>query len=368
MIAQNLPNPDVAQRRGEALAWFARRQSADWTAEHEQAFQRWLAADAGHAEIYARCTAQWAKFDGMPADLVAQMRRQLARDQAALARSEADATPTWPADTGKAHRQDALPRRRFLRPVFATAGAGATLGLAGYLGWRHFEARPLLIEAYSTERGQQKDVALQDGTRLRLDTATRLEVRYFKHRRDVRLTEGQAVFAVFPDAERPFHVLAGPVRVTVVGTRFSVRHTPAQAGSDGVQVAVEEGQVHVARSGGAVSISAAAPGPVHLTAGQQLTSDAQGVFGPVSSVPAGGIAPWREQRISFLDTPLRQALAELERYARTGLVVHDPAVAALRLTGTFDPMNRSTLRLALPRVLPVRLKDVGGDTEIWPAP
>jgi transmembrane sensor len=133
-------------------------------------------------------------------------------------------------------------------------------------------------------------------------------------------------------------------------------------------VSVEEGRVHVMRMG--VAKEGAKQGAnegVFLTAGQQVESDALGALAAVSSVPGEGIAPWREHRLSFVDTPLSRALAELERYGSTGLVVKDPLVAALRLSGTFDPRDARTLRRALPSALPVRLKDAGAVAEIVPA-
>ena len=186
----------------------------------------------------------------------------------------------------------------------------------------------------------------------------------------MRLLEGQAVFAVQSDAERPFSVLAGPLEVRVVGTRFAVRHTPGIDGADGTRVSVDEGRVRVARRERAQDGAWAAPSAaslreaVFLVAGQQLESDARGLLGPVAAVPGEGIAPWREHRLSFVDTPLGRALAELERYGPTGLVVNDPAVAALRLTGTFDPRDPRTLRRALPSALPVRLKEAGAVAEL----
>lgn len=71
--------------------------------------------------------------------------------------------------------------------------------------------------------------------------------------------------------------------------------------------------------------------------------------------------------MSFVDTPLGHALAELERYGSTGLVLRDPTVAALRLSGTFDPRDARTLRSVLPGALPVRLQEQDGTTEVLPA-
>ena len=55
---------------------------------------------------------------------------------------------------------------------------------------------------------------------------------------------------------------------------------------------------------------------VELTAGQTVTGDAQGHLGPVSTLTTGAIAPWRDERISFDQTPLSQAIAEFERYGK----------------------------------------------------
>ena len=107
---------------------------------------------------------------------------------------------------------------------------------------------------------------------------------------------------------------------------------------------------------------------VELTAGQQVSSNAAGVLGHVAAVAPAGIAPWRDGRVSFDDTPLSQALAEFERYGAIRLVVRDASVAALRVTGTFDPRRLDNFMRALPKVLPVQLRTQGDTTEIVAAP
>lgn len=340
--------------RQAALGWFVRRRDTAWRSDDEVAFQTWLASDARHGAAYARCDRQWKRFDGMPDDLMVRMRRNLARDKALMETLQPSPAVAMPS------------RRRFLQPAAALAGV-AMVGGVGVLTWRHLQAQPTWVQAFQTERGQQRSVRFPDGTALRLDTATRVEVAYYRQHREVRLVDGQAVFDVLADAARPFHVLAGSLRVTVVGTRFSVRHTPGLPGNDGVRVAVERGKVRVALADATAVGGADRLADVLLTAGEQVVGDAQGVLGPVAAVPSDGIAAWQNQRVSFVDAPLGQALAELERYRPTGLLVRDPAVAALRLSGTFDPMNPATLRIALPRVLPVRLQETAGDqAEVLP--
>ncbi|MFT3720922.1 FecR family protein [Pseudorhodoferax sp.] len=346
-----LPPPeDTPGLRQEVLDWFIRRQRDGWSVQDEAAFQAWLGADARHRQRYAQWETHWQALDALPADAVARLRRNLQRD---TAREAARRAPSG------------MPRRRFLVPALAVAAVAVGAGL---LAWSHWQAQPVFAQAFGTQRGQQTEVPLPDGSRMRLDTATRIEVTYYRQRREVQLLEGQAVFSVQADAARPFHVLAGPVGITVVGTRFSVRYTPNLAGNDGVQVAVEEGRVRVVRRAGVPGDALGdLPDAIHLAAGQQVLADTEGTLAPVQAVPGEGIAPWRGSRISFVDTPLAQALAELERYGSTGLTVRDPAVAALRLSGTFDPRDARTLRRVLPSALPVRLREAGGTTEVLPA-
>ncbi|WP_286185349.1 FecR family protein [Acidovorax cavernicola] len=337
MTPSSPPTEEALRLRQEVLDWFVRRQRTQWGASDERAFQAWLGADARHGEAFREWESRWRAFDAISPETVAGWRNGF--------EGRAATAPT---------------RRGFLKPAFVLAASGMAVG-AGYLGWRHVQAQPVFEQAFATRRGQQLEAPLPDGSRLRLDTATRLEVRLFRDRREVTLVDGQAVFSVQADAKRPFDVLAGPLRVRVVGTRFAVRHTPGMPGADGTRVSVEEGKVRVTRR------TTDATSEVFLTAGRQVESDAHGVFSAVSAVAREGIAPWRDHRLSFVDTPLARALAELERYGSTGLVVNDPAVAALRLSGTFDPRDARTLRLALASALPVRLKEAGTVAEIVPA-
>jgi transmembrane sensor len=360
-----LQTANTSRTREEALDWFVRRRNKGFAAQEEQAFQTWLAANAAHREAFDRWSGEWQAFDEIPQDMRSLLQRNLAYDQAMEAASSAGAArakETKEMTTQPAVVPSAAPpgstRRRVLAPAFAVAALAAVTGGTGLLAWNHWQAQqaqPVFTQAFSTQRGQQIEVPLPDGSNLRLDTATRVEVAYYRQHREVKLLDGQAVFAVQADAQRPFQVLAGPVRVSVVGTKFSVRHTPEVPGSAGVQVAVGEGKVRVQRIAAGADDSA-----VLLTARQQIASDARGVLSAVSPVATVDFAPWREHRLSFDNLRLDQALAELARYSDPQLLVHDPAVAALPITGVFDPRDMATFKRVLPAALPVRLKPLSG--------
>jgi transmembrane sensor len=384
----------------EAATWVTRCRSG-LSAEGEADLQAWLAADPRHAEAFADMDATFGDVKQLPDDDVASLKAGLPQAPMAQpgrsAQLPGSAEPHEPLKRPTAtHRAAAAGPRLWaglsgwlsagwgqLLPHAAAAAIAFALVGGGWMGWDHWRQLPTFEQTFVTVRGQQLTAALPDavagalpqGSTLQLDTGTRLEARLYRDRREVRLTDGQAMFTVKSDAERPFHVWAGALRITVVGTRFSVRHTPSGLGAGQTIVSVEEGRVRVARANpasgaggdGAEILSEGGPADlpaVELTAGQMVVADDAGHMGAVASVPASSIASWRDGRISFDQTPLAQAIAEFERYGRTGLVVHDPAVAALPVGGSYSLKQWQRFAETLPQVLPVRLVQRGEATEV----
>lgn len=353
MTKPTVPAINASPLREQARDWFVRRHGG-MDAAAEAAFQLWLAADAAHPQAYAQWETTSAEVGRMPEEVRALLRRNLAYDQAMDAASARHAGRYTQAAAPDARPTAAIPgRRRAL-----VLGAYATLALtSGGLLWRHLQAQPVFAQSFETARGEQSDVPLPDGTALRLDTATRVEVAYYRDRRELRLAAGQVLLAVQKDAGRPFRVAAGPVKVTVVGTRFSVRHTPQQQGDPDVEVAVSQGRVRVE---GMAADGQARGSAVYLGPGQQVSAGADGALGDVAPVSQEQVGAWRHYQLRFLNRRLDQVLAELSRYGAWPLVIRDPQVAALQLTGVFDPRDALTFQRVLPLSLPVRLVDAGG--------
>lgn len=374
---------DLNAAEVQALRWLVRREDGlDASAEAE--FQAWRQADAAHRAAFDDMAGTWRAFDDIPADGVAQLRAGVATARpAAPAGSTLSTEPVSvvpPSPAPQTHRQHKPTRLagpggwlrsliggQWLPQALAACVAFATLG-GGWFAWDHWQQQPVFSQHYATARGQQIEARLPDGSTLRLDTASQADVTLYRQRREVRLPEGQVMFTVQGDKTWPFDVLAGAMRITVVGTRFSVRYTPSM-GNDQVQVAVEEGHVRVARAD-ALKRSDGLPAAsqmsdtIDLEAGQTVAADAEGRLGPVGRVATESIAAWRGNRVNFDDTPLSLAVAELERYASTGLLVRDPAVAALRVTGSVDLRRAGDFTRSLPEVLPVRLVPREGAVEV----
>jgi transmembrane sensor len=319
----------------EAAVWTWRLDSGELTAEERGRLEAWLREDARHRRAFEQLGRTWRALD-----LLADR----APDEQAAAY----------AGTGRGRLSARLrPPGRALR----WAAAAAILALAiGPLLW--LTRRPGM-QAFTTAVGQERHVALADGSRLTLNTNTLLAVRLGARRRDVYLQRGEAHFDVVHDAARPFFVHAGDTVIRDVGTQFEVRlHTDRD-----VDVLVNEGRVEVqgppaaAPAGSNSTAAASAGGWVRaLSAGEQLVID-----GPHLSILA--VSPrriadelaWRDGALVFSGEPLSRAIDEVGRYTRSRIVLAGPEVASLRISGRFRTDDVPGFFQALQAALPVRV-------------
>jgi transmembrane sensor len=211
-------------------------------------------------------------------------------------------------------------RRGLLAGGMALAAGGAVLMLAD---------RPVSLK---TGPGEIRTERLADGSSVALGPDTRIAVRIGRNERRVELAAGEIYLNVAHDADRPFLVHSGGMRVRVTGTRFSVSGSATL-----VQVAVAEGEVRVREH-------AAAPAEeVALTPGQRLSAEA-GKAPRLSQVPPEAVGSWREGRLIYQDETLASVLADLRRFTGLKVTAEDPRVAALRLTASFPLQNRAVVQ------------------------
>lgn len=331
-----------------AVAWHTRRQDG-LDAVDEAAFQHWLHTAPAHRIAYERL------------EFGLQVLQSLSAGE------RLGGAPAHVEGESSAHRRMrptlGLGAARWFAPVRTVALYAGLVAACG-IGWQWWAQQPVFSQQYATERGQRLSVPLPDGSELALDTDSHADVTLYRDRREVRLAHGQAMFNVARDRGKPFDVLSGPARVSVLGTRFSVRYLATDAEAGSVSVAVEEGRVSVTGAGAPRMAGPDALASVELSAGQTVTLNESGTVGEVVSLSPNNIAPWRKGLVSFDSAPLASALAELERYGPTGLVIHDAQVAALRIGGSYAIGRPDHFAQALPQVLPVRLEPRDGAMEI----
>jgi transmembrane sensor len=194
---------------------------------------------------------------------------------------------------------------------------------------------------YATGIGEQRDVILADGSRITLNTATSLTVRYsVKHRR-IDLERGEALFTVKHDAARPFDVTSGEIVTRALGTEFNV-----DVRSSRIVVSVLEGVVRVAAVEEATGTASdenagsdhGAVPSLHVNA---LATGQAVQFSPTdrafqqTKADLRRIAAWRTRRLEFSDAPFTEAIEEFNRYSATRMTIGTPELSDVRVSGVF---------------------------------
>ncbi|PLR22604.1 anti-sigma factor [Caulobacter zeae] len=228
------------------------------------------------------------------------------------------------------------------RGLIAGGAIAAGFAIGGVLLWNQ---RPV---AYQTAVGERRTVALPDGSRVTLNTATRLVARFGGDRREVVLEAGEALFAVAHRDGAPFDVLSQGGRIRVTGTRFNVYR---QAGF--TQVDLLEGGV---TAGSAEDGSKTA---VRLAPGQAVRLSPSGRPGPIFVAQAARIDDWNNGRISFVGASLTEAVAEMNRYSRTPMRIATPSLGRLQVDGVFEAGDTAAFARAVGRLHKVSVRTDG---------
>ena len=185
---------------------------------------------------------------------------------------------------------------------------------------------------FATEVGGERILQLADGSVVRLDTASRVRVRFDGRRRLVELDEGRALFEVAHDAARPFVVRADGTEVRAIGTVFDVSRFGA-----GVTVSMVEGVVEISDDRGGA-------GPQRLAAGQQIQLKAsQRRIVPID--PAVETS-WTQSRLVFRAVALSEAVAEVNRYLKAPIVLGDDVPKTAPVSGVFHTGDREAFTAA----------------------
>ena len=195
---------------------------------------------------------------------------------------------------------------------------------------------------YVTAIGEQRRVALNDGTLVNLDTDSRITVRYTGGRRDISLDRGRAYFDVEHDSKRPFVVEAGLAEVKDIGTAFDVDR--------------EKGSLSVILQHGRADVTPQAPGSKHysLQPGDRIVVNKSGQV-TRDRPDMSRLLSWLTGRLTFKEEALAQAIAEMNRYSAQKLVIADPKLSKMSISGLFSTGDNEAFARSLTTLLPVAI-------------
>lgn len=316
--------------REAAALWAVRLSDPACDGADKAAFEAWRAADPAHEAAYEREAAAWGELD----------RLRAFRPAAGEPDPDLFAGPDVAAALPRRGRRTAAvaqPRAPLRRRVAAAVAAAAlVVGGIGTVG-----VTTLATPAYATGLGERRVVVLSDGTRIELNTNSKVVVRYRDGVREVKLVRGEALFHVARD-KRAFVVRTrGGELHAAGGEEMAVR----LAESGPAQLTVMTGQVTAEPDG--------APAPVAVPAASATVLAASGPVKAMSSDELERTLAWRQGAILLNGQSLAEAAAEFNRYNARQIVIADAATAQLRLGGYFQTSDLNGFVKAVTGAFPV---------------
>lgn len=305
--ANPAPGPDPRQLLAASL-------SRPLTQAEQLSLDAWAASSVAAREEVAQTREIWLAAGLAAEDPVVRRLRRSARLAAHL-------------DPPR-RRPQAVRSRRWLVGGLGLAAAGLVAGVV-------LPERPR-TETFVAPDHAAAHLALADGSRVTLSPGGVLTARLSRRQRALTLVDGDAFFEVSHDARRPFTVAASGRTLTVLGTRFNV------AGGPRLTVSLVQGSLRVGAPG--------APG-VLLAPGERYVA-AQG-GGRVERADVVSDAAWKDGRLVFADTSLAEAAERLSRAVGRRFIIGDPALGALRLSGSMKVGRIEEVRSVLEASLPV---------------
>lgn len=343
-------NTDARDIRMEACTWMAQLETGDMKAADVDAFREWVRRSPRHAREIQRLAALSSSLNVLT-DMAGPMQ------EAARQRRDAVSSAT---------------STRWRRPLALAAGVAAIFVLATslYITQAGPGDRAPWSGEWVTAVGEYREEVLPDGSTIDLNTDSRVQVVYTEQGREVKLDQGEALFTVAHDPDRPFTVTAGDRAVTAVGTAFVIRKEV-----DRFAVTVTEGRVRLQTvatdagpgttvTGASVqgATSPASAESVTLQKGERFVQADDGtgqgggipVLETVSAADLRRELAWKEGFLGFTNTELGQVIREVSRHTTLKIEIPDPDLRSLRFGGVFRTGDTKPLFDALEAAFDIR--------------
>jgi transmembrane sensor len=354
----------ITQIYDTASDWLIRHRSSTLDEAEKRAFDAWLRKSPEHIRAYLEMSSIWEDVSSLNPGWNASADELITRARAdsnvfSLEVPESGASLEVPG-SGVSGVSAQSPYPRNSRPrlrIFALA-ASVLIATAGLSAWYLTQRN-----TYSTGIGEQRTIALEDGSTLELNSRSRVKIQFTEHERDVQLLTGQALFRVAKDHTRPFVVNSNGTRVRAVGTQFDVYKKQT-----GTIVTVVEGRVAVLSDisgppsplthresseaeSASNSLLTATSDPdtansprrqaIFLAAGEQLTVTPTAAASPKPANIDAATA-WTQQKLVFDYAPLTEVAEEFNRY-NTRQLIADRDLEQFHINGVFSSADPSLL-------------------------
>lgn len=308
----------------QAAALLVARRAEGLAPGEQQLLEEWLSSDTTHREHFEHANRAWQAFSGAENnEILRAMRRH------ALEANARRSTHFWPL------------------------ALAASLLIAVCAAWIVLERSSSggVDFHYASGNGEVLEISLPDSSAMTLDAESTVVGEFGQSSRTVNLTRGRALFSVTPDTDRPFAVTAAGHRIVATGTLFEVNLLPG-----GLTITLHEGRVRVFQSDSSHA-------PIDLQPGQQYR-ERGGEYSTLELEGVGDSAAWRDGLLQFNDYLLVEAIAVVNRYSKDQILVRDPAVAALNVSGQFPAGDAQRFAETVAEMHRLRVNRLGQQVEL----
>ncbi len=246
----------------------------------------------------------------------------------------------------------AMPRRRTIRIAMWSAAASILILLGvGYFGFLHNSspASEVKMLVYETRNKERLQVTLPDSTKVWLNAGSRLECPevFEPGFRQVKLS-GEAYFDVVRRVKQPFYVQTNKLRVSVLGTQFTVSDYQHDTSAETVLIS---GKVNVN------VLSDSIKRAFELSPNEQLIFDGQQHATTIQTVAASQWAEWINGRLYFDNAELGFIINSLEHWYGKKIECSRELGALYRLTFTVrNESMEQTVRL-MQSIAPISFRE-----------
>jgi transmembrane sensor len=308
-----------------AARWVVRLTGGLYTQRDRALFEAWRDQSLAHEVAYERARAAWNRLDRLTA------LQQSGDYMPDLLAANATAPPARQFKTG----------RRWLGA--ASVAAALLIGSFTFMG--------LTSPAYATAIGERRLVVLSDGTRVELNTDSKIVVRYRHARREISLVRGEALFEINADP-RGFVIRIPHGRLVANQSQVLVRLRSADA-----TVTVKSGAVEVETSASGTEMVVADLKPGQASA----IGSREGQPRAVAQGEIDRMLAWREGAIALDGQTLGEAAGEFNRYNAKHILIVDDATSRLRLGGYFRTDDLNGFVAAVVKTFPVKATRTSAD-------
>jgi len=215
-----------------------------------------------------------------------------------------------------------------------------------------FSRDAIQYKTFETAYGQTTRLYLEDGSRVALNSNSRLKIPRFGFFGDVRTVclDGEAEFSVSHTIDHKRFVVktSDTFQVEVLGTQFSVFARPR-----GTKVALSHGKIRLDYSQGESHQH------LMMKPGDLATLQKTGAVKLVNNVDTKSLSAWKEQRFVFNATSLLEISSLIEENFGKKIRISNDKIASRTITGNFKTENAEELLKTVSEVLDLDIENKG---------